>query len=267
MADDVYTSRVDKAIQEDGSFLWPWQLDKDGNKIKRKFDKEELERRKKKHGPRSFAQEYMNEVAPAEGMVLKRDWIQTYDELPPQQFLDVYMGIDPAMEGDTKKGSALAIAAIAFDRRRDHPHIYVLELYKSTSNPPLSEQFKSIDKMVQRWKPLSCNMESALVNRHFAKHVIDRFPNFYPIDYMHTRLKGTTEVNKDLRIKNIIGLYFEEGFVSLRDPTYDQGMRDFIETEYIEFPFGDKDLLDALNLAVDLVDLSADSADLPLYSF
>jgi hypothetical protein len=48
--------------------------------------------------------------------------------------------------------------------------------------------------------------------------------------------------------------YFEEGMVSMRNPKYNDASREFIETEYIEFPDGDKDMLDALNLAVDLVE-------------
>ena len=51
--------------------------------------------------------------------------------------------------------------------------------------------------------------------------------------------------------------------IYLRNPDYDDESLNFIETEYIEFPDGEKDLLDALNLAVDLVEFER-YADLPI---
>jgi hypothetical protein len=84
--------------------------------------------------------------------------------------------------------------------------------------------------------------------------MIAKIPGANPIDYIHTRLKGTSEVSKINRIHTLVGYYFEDGQISLRDPNYNDASREFIETEYIEFPDGEKDLLDALNLAVDLVE-------------
>lgn len=268
LEDTAYDTLVDKAELDDGSFLWPWQVDEHGTKIKRKFDRAELERRKKKHGPRSYAQEYMNEVVPPEGMWLKREWIKYYTELPEEQYLDVYMGIDLAMEGETKEGSCLAIAVIAYDHRIDHRQIYVVDLYKSKPNPTYAEQLAKIEEMNATWKPVYCNVEDVIANKYLSRQVRDRFPdNFFPVDYIHTKLKGVSDVSKELRIKNYIGLYFEDGFVSMKDPAYDYKVREFIETEYIEFPDGEKDLLDALNLAVDLVDTSSESSSVPLYGF
>ena len=268
LAADQYDTLVDRAELEDGSFLWPWLLDEHGNQIKRKFDKAELERRLKKHGPRSYAQEYMNEVVPPEGMWLRREWIKTYTELPEEQYLDVYMGIDLAMEGESKEGSCLAIAVIAYDHRLDHRHIYVVDLYKSKPNPTYAVQLAKIEAMNDKWKPIYCNVEDVMVNKYLSRQVRDRFPyNFFPVDYIHTKLKGVSDVSKELRIKNYIGLYFEEGFVSMKDAAYDYTTREFIETEYIEFPDGGNDLLDALNLAVDFVDTSNESSDVPMHSF
>ena len=51
--------------------------------------------------------------------------------------------------------------------------------------------------------------------------------------------------------------------IYLRNPDYDDDALNFIETEYIEFPDGEKDLLDALNLAVDLVEFERYS-DVPI---
>lgn len=256
---------VDRAIQEDGSTLWPYRLDANGEIIKTEYDHAELEDRKVTEGARAFAQEYMNRPAPAEGLLLRREWIKTHEELPPDQFLDVYMGVDPSFGSTRDRASSLAIAVIAADRRVDNHMIYVIELFKAQM--PLNEQMAKIVDMYNTYNPVSCNIESVLINSSFANHVIDTLPNFYPIDYMHSRLKGTSEVSKDARIQNLIGWYFSEGQVSMPDPKYNHNIREFIETEYIEFPDGEKDLLDALNLAVDLVDMSVGTSSVPLYGF
>lgn len=265
LASKFWDCHVDRAIQEDGSPLWPFRLDKDGKQIKPEYDLAELEDRKITEGARAFAQEYMNMPAPAEGLLLRREWIKTHTETPPQQFLDIFMGVDPSFGSTRERASSLAIAVVAADRRVDHHMIYVLELFKAQL--PLNEQMAKIAQLYDKWQPVSCNIEAVLINDHFANHVIDTLPNFYPIDYMHKRLKGTSEVSKDARIQNLIGWYFSEGKVSLPDPRYNHDVREFIESEYIEFPDGEKDLLDALNLAVDLVDMSVGTSSVPLYGF
>jgi hypothetical protein len=93
--------------------------------------------------------------------------------------------------------------------------------------------------------------------------MIQQIPGAYPVDYIHTKLRGTSDVNKTNRIKTLLGYYFEDNMIYLRNPDYDDDALNFIETEYIEFPDGEKDLLDALNLAVDLVEFERYS-DIPI---
>jgi hypothetical protein len=222
-------------------YLWP-----------EKFNKEVLDMKKIELGPRLFAQEFMNEVAPSEGMLLKREWIKTYDELPPKHCYKVAMGVDPSMGKTDDWNSSLAIAVIAYDTRPEFHHIYVMELFKKRMS--LIEQEQKIIEMYNKYKPVGTNIESVLVNTTFSDRMIAKIPGANPIDYIHTRLKGTSEVSKINRIHTLVGYYFEDGQISLRDPNYNDASREFIETEYIEFPDGEKDLLDALNLAVDLVE-------------
>jgi hypothetical protein len=209
----------------------------------------------------------MNRPAPAEGMELKREWIKYYDELPPHQFLDIYMGIDPSGDSTRERSSSLAVAVIAFDRRIDHQHIYVVDMFKGKMSR--GEQWKKIQEMHERHKPLYVNIEGVFADKHLAQHVKDRLPNVNIVHYMHAGLKGIAVKNKEERIRNYIGIYFEDGIVSLRDPNYDHNVREFIETEYIEFPDknGEKDMLDALNLAIDLVDIGESSGTESLYAW
>jgi len=160
------------------------------------------------------------------------------------------MGVDPSM--GSLQGSSVAIAVIAYDTRPEFHHIYVMDMFKKRMS--LIEQEHKIKEMYNKYKPQSTNIESVLVNTTFSDKMISQIPGANPIDYIHTRLKGTSEVSKINRIQSLIGYYFEDGMVSLRNPHYNEASRMFIETEYIEFPDGDKDLLDALNLAVDLVE-------------
>jgi len=227
---------------KNGKYLWP-----------EKFTKKVLELKKVELGPRLYAQEYMNEVAPAEGLLLKREWIKTYEELPPKQFLTRYMGIDLSMGKTGERTSSLAVAVIAHDTRPDFNHIYVLDLFKEKLT--LYQQLKAVNVLYDKWQPDRTNVESVFVNEALADDVRAEIPNSYPIDYVHKRLRGTAILKKEHRIKNLIGYLFEEGRVSMKNPNYDDATRQLLETEYIEFPDGEMDLLDALNLAVDQADL------------
>jgi hypothetical protein len=245
LEDDLYAKVVDIAFTTDESgrqtYLWP-----------ERFNKEVLLMRQKELGPRLFAQEYLNEVTPHEGLLLRREWIKFYDELPPRHCIKVAMGVDPSVGKTGDNVSSLAIAVIAYDTRPEFHHVYVLELFKEKLT--LKEQEAAIIKMFNKHHPVSTNIESVLVNTTFSDRMISMIPNANPIDYIHSRLRGTSEVNKINRIQTLIGYYFEDGMISLRNPDTDEGTKKFIESEYIEFPDGEKDLLDALNLAVDLVE-------------
>jgi hypothetical protein len=175
------------------------------------------------------------------------------------------MGIDPSGDSVEERSSSLAVAVIAFDRRIDHQHIYVVDMFKARM--PRLEQIKKINEMYEQWKPLYVNIEGVFADKYLAQHVKDRLPNVNIVHYMHAPLRGISDRSKNERIRNYIGIYFEDGLVSLKDPNYDHDTREFIETEYIEFPDGEKDMLDALNLAIDLVDIGEAGGTESLYAW
>jgi len=256
MESGEYSVRIDKAIQEDGSVLWPNLLDAQGEIVQPMFTIEELLSRKKSEGIRSFSQEYQNEPSPPQGDYLLRKWLKFYEELPPKHCLDIYMGVDPSGGSEEDRASSLAVAVVAHDKRPEFNKIYVLELFSAKMS--LGAQFVKIQEMYDKYKPQSTNVEAVLYNKHFAEQIIRRIPNAYPVDYIHSKLRGTSEVSKELRIKNYVGIMFEDGQILLKEPTFDYQSREFIEEEYITFPEKgeSKDRLDALTLAVDLVELS-----------
>lgn len=241
----LYTKVTDIVYTTDdkGNKVWLWP---------KKFHQDVLDMRLIELGPRIFAQEYFNEVTPSEGSAFRREWLKYFDALPNKRWLKYAMGVDPSWGSKEKRASSLAIAVIAYDTRPDFHHIYVVYLFKDKMTVP--EQEQKMQEVYEKYKPISTNIEAVLVDTKFSERMIAQIPGAYPIDYMHTKLKGTSDVHKENRIRTLIGYYFEDGIVSLRDPNYDDAAREFIETEYIEFPTGEKDLLDALNLAVDLVE-------------
>ena len=254
LQEDYYSKVMDIAYTTDElgnrTYLWP-----------EKFNKEVLDMKLLELKPRLFAQEYMNEVTPSEGMAWQRSWLRFYDELPKPYMLKYCMGIDPSLGSKERRASSLAIAVIAYDTRPDYHKIYVVDMFKDKLS--LREQEAKINEMYKKYRPESTNIESVLVNSTFSDRMIQQIPGAYPIDYMHSKLKGTSDVNKTNRIKTLLGYYFEDNMIYLRNPDYDDDALNFIETEYIEFPDGEKDLLDALNLAVDLVEFERYS-DLPI---
>ena len=254
LQEDLYTKVLDVAYTTDElgnrTYLWP-----------EKFNKEVLDMKLLELKPRLFAQEYMNEVAPSEGTAFKREWLRYYDQLPKPHMLKYCMGIDPSLGSKERRASSLAVAVIAYDTRPDYHKIYVVDLFKDKLS--LREQEHKINEMYDKYKPESTNIEAVLVNTTFSDRMIQQIPGAYPIDYIHSKLKGTSEINKENRIRTLLGYYLEDNMIYLRNPDYDDDALNFIETEYIEFPDGEKDLLDALNLAVDLVEFER-YADLPI---
>jgi hypothetical protein len=81
-----YVKRVDKAFLDkaETKTLWPYVLDEDGNQVAEMFTASRLQERKREIGTLRFAQEYMNEPSPPEGLEFKRDWLKFYEH-PPRE--------------------------------------------------------------------------------------------------------------------------------------------------------------------------------------
>lgn len=98
---DKWTGFVDvkKAIQDDGTALWPeyWSIQK-------------LEERKREIGSIFFQCQYQNDPTGMKGDLLKAEWLHPYSFVPNN--LTYYAGVDPALgEGDMQ-----AIATIGIDK-------------------------------------------------------------------------------------------------------------------------------------------------------
>lgn len=244
----MWDSRVDRAIKEDGTPLWP-----------ERFDMETLEHRKIEMTATKFAREYMNKAAPPEGTNFKRDWLQFYDNLPPPQRLTYYMGVDPGL-GTSDRASYFAVAIIAVDEKTNWS--YVVELYRDKLIP--SDQLDKIKFFFEKWEPKSCFVEAVMAYKFFFEQLKEVIPRLERVDYIHTPLKGTQSAKKVTRIETMVGQSFKKGEVRLQDPETDHFTKLLLEREYIPFPDGEMDLLDALNLCVSQVEETLDTQNLPI---
>ena len=238
--------------------------DDEGNKIylwPERFNEEiELEKRAQMT-PQEFAMEYMNEPIATEGLRFKREWIEPYyynswqNEIPVQH-REFYMGIDPTIGSKTGDASYMGLAVVCVDKRTDRDAIYVVDMVRSKLS--LAEQTDIIIAKLEEWKPVAAMIESVLVNKMFSDRMRQQMPVLQPVIYRahgaSTNLRGTTDISKIGRIENIVGWLFKQGKIHLKNPTISPASKMFIEAEYLQFPEGKLDLMDALNMAVDRID-------------
>ena len=166
------------------------------------------------------------------------------------------MGIDPSLGSKTDDASSIGIAVVCFDKRPDRHDIYVVDMVKAKLS--LAEQVDVIVAKLEEWKPHAAMIESVLVNKIFSDRMLRMMPVLQPVIYRannaSTGLRGTTDISKIGRIENIVGWLFKKGKIRLRDPKLSPQSKLFIEEEYLQFPEGKLDLMDALNMACDRID-------------
>ena len=246
-----FVCKTDRALDKDNNPLWPEM-----------YPVEELESIKRLNGTLYFAQEMMNEPAPPEGLTFKYDWLKFYEHLPRDYGIKYYMGIDPSHGSTQKRSSYFALCIIAHDIIKNN--IYVCDFYRGKMSP--EEQVQKSIEYANKYALKAIYVESVFQYTHVYEGMRERFFNVYPIDYMHSKLKGTSVVNKEERIKNICSPPIELGRVYFKEPTKDYYTKQFINNEYIAFPFGDDEMFDALTLAIHRVAGLRYSEDVPFFA-
>jgi len=244
-----------KMVDGKKQYLWP-----------ARFNEEAEAELRAQMEPDEFAMEYLNEPIPSEGLRFKREWLKFYRQIPVEKkYLRYYMGIDPSLGSKRDRATYAAIVVIAFDARPECQDIYVVDLVRSKLS--LAEQEDIIRAKYEQWgHPETC-MEAVIVNKVFAERMRAQLPAIRLIDYVHSGLKGTSDVSKIGRIENIVGWLFKQGKIHLPDPAINPMSKIFIEEEYTQFPEGPMDLLDALVLACDQVDLRVTIDSVPIRLF
>jgi hypothetical protein len=233
----TYSCWVDKAIQDDGTTLWP-----------ERYPIEELEIIRTRD-PINFSFEWQQIPVPAGGQSFKREWLQkagsfySPENLPAN--LDYYIGIDVS-QGSLKKRStyfAYSVVAVTTTGR-----IYVVEMFKDKLT--IEEQKKVIRKLYWKYhnhhKLKQCLIEAPLAYAKLYASELADLPRAKAYSPVHDKVGGVIIADKLIRIETILSPIFERGEISLLNPDIDYFTRTFIDNEYIMFPEGDFDMLDSL---------------------
>lgn len=153
----LYASRLWKAVQPDGTSLWPerWPIEK-------------LEALKNEIGPLRFEQEYQNN--PAREGLFRREWIRYYrpEELDGKA-LDLYMAIDPAISERTT-ADYFAIVVLGVDRKTGD--IYVLAAYHQRLSA--LDQIEKICEYWMRFRAICVGIETVAYQKALKQFLDDR---------------------------------------------------------------------------------------------
>ena len=260
-----YKKRVDMCFPDNpdtSKTLWPEVVDENGDWVADMYTEDRLLERKREIGSLRFAQEYLNEPSPPEGLTFKSSWLRFYDQLPRDYGIKYYMGIDPSHGSSDKRASYFALCVVAHDTIQNK--IYVCDFYRDKMSP--GDQVRKSIEYANKYTIQAFYIENVFQYTHVYDAMRDRYHNVYGIDYMHSKLKGTSVVNKQERIKNICAPPIELGKIYFKRPELDPYTKMFLNHEYVAFPFGDDDMFDALTLAIHRIAGLRYNADVPFFS-
>lgn len=219
-----YTKKY-KAIQDDGTALWPsrWPLEK-------------LEQRRREMGSLLFNSQYQSDPSGLKGLFFKEDWLRYYDDAPTG--LRVLQGVDPAIS-ESPESDYFVIVTLGVDAEHE---IYLLEVYRDRLDFP--SQVKAIQSRAETWKPDMLGIEAVAYQRSLSQQVYDL--TGLPV----VEVKVTK--NKLERMAKITP-YFEAHHFHVK-----KSQEDFI-AEYLQFPRGEHDdIMDATAHALEFVGSSGE---------
>lgn len=209
-----------KAIQDDGSLLFPERL-----------TQEFLDKARRTMGSYLFANQYQNEIIPAEDQTFKPHWNRYYQALPKE--VHHFGFIDPAIsEADTADYTGIVVVAVDCEQ-----NWYVRYAQRIRINPTqlIDMAFRICAQFnIQILGVEEVAFQKALI--HFAFEEMKRRKVNIPI----TGVKRGADLTKEARILSLVPR-FEWGTLFLS-----QGLHD-LELELAEFPRGSHDdIIDAL---------------------
>jgi predicted phage terminase large subunit-like protein len=149
-----YDVQIQRAIQEDGTSLWP-----------EKFSIDTLNQKKEESGSLIFNCQYQNDVELLKkGNIFLYDWIQWYDLIPPK--LRVFQGVDLAIS-QSETADYFVICTIGMDTANN---IYVLDMYRNRLS--FDQQIIMIKKKAEEWSPIRIGIEINQYQRALAQELI-----------------------------------------------------------------------------------------------
>ena len=247
-----------KALQPDGTPLWPaW------------FGKKEMERKKKFYAdsgqPQKFYQEYMIEVQNEEDSIFNRNHIKywegdfKYDEEGDISFIftkegdvkpvNVFAGVDPATDSTRRDSDFSVILFVAVDSDNN---IYILEYLRYRSIPVLGipgDNKKGIVDYIfdynKIYKPSLYTIEDTTMSKPIFQAINAEMRRRNDFTVKYTAEKPGTRMSKRDRIQGIMAQRFAVGSVHIKKSMYD------LQHEILTFGprMGHDDTIDALAYA------------------
>ena len=219
---DKYTWCVvyDKAVRDNGELFFPERLTESF-----------LLEQRKVLGPYIFANQYQNEILPAEDQDFKPSWIKHHTEVPEGCYTFAF--VDPAIsQQDTADFTAYVIVKIDYQG-----FWYVERAVRQRINA--TDTIKLIFDINEEFKPMAIGVETVAYQKallHFLNEEMLRRGTVLPV----TGVQRGPNVTKERRILSLVPRY-EWGRISHR-----KGLDD-LEDEMLKFPRSAyDDLLDAL---------------------
>ena len=209
-----------KAYNADGSLFFP-------GKISHEF----LESAKRTMGSYMFANQYLNEIIPAELQTFKKEWFKYYAQVPEK--LNTFIFVDPALsEADGSDFTGIVVVQVDVNGQW---YVPFARRYRLTPTALIDFVFE-LNKV---WKPNIIGIEEVAYQKallYFLDEEMRRRNTILPVK----GVKAPTTNTKQARILSLVPR-FEWGHVSLT-----QGLND-LELELLQFPRGSHDdLIDAL---------------------
>ena len=223
-----------KALQEDGTPLWPsW------------FGHKEMERKKKFYAdsgtPQKFYQEYMMEVQSEEDAMFTRDHIKfwdgqfTKDEESGLTFIipdgddpkpcSIYVGVDPATDSARRDSDYSVILAVAVTPDNN---IYVLDYIRNRSLPVLGipgmDKKGIVDYLFDYatfYKPTLFTIEDTTMSKPVFQAIRAEMRRRNEFNIPFKEEKPGTRMSKRDRIQEILAQRFSVGQIHIKKTQYD----------------------------------------------
>jgi len=226
-----WITRLYKAIQDDGTALWPEHL-----------SMEDLERMKEEHGAVGlldvFMCEYMNDPITDENREFKREFFKYYTEPPDLRNLKVAITVDPAIsKKEHADYSVVYVQGVDKENNR-----YCLDYTRKRLDP--YELSNEIFRLYEKWKPWTVGVEKVAYQEaliYILKDEMRKRNVFFKITEIQTRR------DKELKIRGLVPMY-------MSGVMYHRAEHVTLEEELLRFPKGrTDDVIDAQAMQQELV--------------
>lgn len=228
---------LEKAYKDDGELFFPERL-----------NEEFLEDKRRSLGSYIYANQYLNEIIPAELQTFKKEWFKYFEVLPRK--LTTFIFIDPALsEADSSDNTGVVVVSI--DEKKDW-----FVRYASRHRLSPTKLISFVFEIAKEYDPQGIGIEEVAYQKVLLYN-LDEEMRRRNIVLPVKGIKPPTDKTKQMRILSLVPR-FEWNHIFLSS-----GLTD-LELELLQFPRGSHDdVIDALAY-VEWISYPPDGRDVPL---